>query len=128
MNKEKSYKILISEDEAINAMCLQLELESKGFTVETCASGEDVLKILEKDKFDMVLMDIGLAGKLDGIETVVEMKKKSHDIPVIFITGYAGTEIQKRAENLTPYAFLKKPYQKIQIISLIQKYFEEKTS
>lgn len=113
-------KILIVEDEAINALALRLLLTKSGFLVtKTVANGKEALEEVVNNQPDLILMDIRLAGNLDGIETARQIKK-SIDIPIIFMTGYAETNIEKQARALNPLGFLTKPVNFNDIESLIK--------
>ncbi|MFB0925321.1 MAG: response regulator, partial [Vicingaceae bacterium] len=104
-------KIHITEDEFIVSKNLENQLISLGYDVIGCSSsGEDTLVDIEKNIPDLILMDIMLAGKLDGIETANIIAEK-YDIPLIFLTAYSSDEIYKRAKNSNPHAYLLKPFE-----------------
>ena len=73
-----SANILIVEDDALIALHLMELLSKEGFSIQDpIASGEELLSHLEKStQTDIILMDIGLAGKIDGIETARQLRKK----------------------------------------------------
>jgi DNA-binding NarL/FixJ family response regulator len=102
--------ILIVEDEGLIALHLMESLSKAGFMVhEQIASGEDLLhKLATADPPDVILMDIGLAGKIDGIETGRQLRKK-YNIPVIFLTAYSDQNRMEEAREVTPYGYLMKP-------------------
>lgn len=113
-------KILIVEDEAINALALKFMLTKSGFSItKTVANGIEALNEVKNNQPDLILMDIRLAGDLDGIETA-RIIKKSIDIPVIFMTGYAETNIENQARALNPLGFLTKPVNYNDIETLIK--------
>jgi len=100
---------MIVEDEAIYALTLKMMLSKAGFNiVGIAAKGETAIKEALNKKPDVMLMDIRLAGELDGIETITLLRKQM-DIPVIFMTGYSEKQIEERANSLRPLAFLIKP-------------------
>jgi CheY-like chemotaxis protein len=102
--------ILIVEDEGLIALHLMEMLTEAGFTVpDPLASGEDLLDYLERSTPpDIILMDIGLGGKIDGIEAAREVRKHYH-IPVIFLTAYSDQNRMEEAQKVTPYRCLTKP-------------------
>ena len=103
-------RILIVEDEAIEALDLEHRLDRLGYHVEGVAfSGEEAIGAFEKSTPDLVLMDIMLRGELDGIATV-EIIQKRWRVPVIFITAYADRATVDRAKLTGPYAYLVKPF------------------
>ena len=107
-------KIVIVEDEAIIALTLTAALTRLGYSVGAhFTTGEDLIEYLNMlpDNYvpDLILMDITLAGKLDGIETVNIVKSK-HDIPVIYLTAFSNETIIKKAKVSEPYAYILKPF------------------
>lgn len=106
---KKITRILIVEDEAVNALALRIMLTGAGFEITgTVAKGEKAVEEAIQKVPDLILMDIRLAGQIDGIEAVRRIKEVI-DIPVIFMTGYAEPAIESRAKELNPLGFLTKP-------------------
>ncbi len=113
-------KILIVEDEYIIAGHIQMSLEKMGYL--TCAlvsSGEQAIREAEKEKPDLVMMDIMLKGKIDGIKAANHIKNHLN-IPVVYLTAYADEEILKRAKVTEPFGFLVKPFQYKELYSTIE--------
>jgi CheY-like chemotaxis protein len=105
----KNIKILVVEDEAFTARNLKIELEDLGYAVlEPIAKGEDAVPVAIEENPDLILMDIRLAGGLDGIEAAERIIAKKK-IPIAFMTGYATEEIKERALKIYPLAYLEKP-------------------
>ena len=101
--------ILIVEDDAILAMFLQEIISLMGYTVaKPLASGEEALTFLAGTPVDLVLMDIELAGRLNGIETAETISRTS-DVPIIFLTGYSHDPLLEQAKIAVPYGYLIKP-------------------
>jgi len=104
-----SLKILIVEDELFTAKCLKMDLEELGMHVlPPVAKGEEAIAVALDENPSLILMDIRLAGGLDGIETAEEIHLKKK-IPVLFMTGYATDDIQQRAQKVFHVGFLEKP-------------------
>lgn len=102
-------RFLVVEDEVITAMCLEMELKRAGYTVcQRVVSGEEAVASAVQHRPDVVLMDIRLAGKLDGIEAAQEIQTAT-GIPVIFMTGYPDDAVIARANQLNPLGFFIKP-------------------
>lgn len=107
MNDER--KILIVEDEKVIALDLEKTVSNFGYSVlSTVSSGEEALDIMAVNKPNLIIMDILLAGDLNGIETGV-IAAERYDIPIIYITAYAK-EILLRSKITESSTFLVKPF------------------
>jgi len=112
-------KILIVEDEGIVSLDLRSSINSFGdIESEIAFTGEEALNIMEKEKFDLVLMDIGLKGKIDGIEAAKVMSSQ-YKIPVVFLTGFADSDTEKKANSLSPAGYMTKPVEEDKLRKLI---------
>ena len=102
-------KVLIVEDESIEAMNIKQTLESFGYEIPYVASGgkEAVEKALEIMP-DLILMDIVLKGDTDGIEAA--SKIKNLNIPVIYLTAHSEEPTIERAKLTGPHGYIIKPY------------------
>ncbi|CAN5540963.1 hypothetical protein BH10CHL1_BH10CHL1_18610 [soil metagenome] len=104
-------KILIVEDEGIVAMELQDRLENMGYDVVGVATtGEMAIEKTAHFRPNLILMDIKLKGKTDGI-TATEQIRAQFDIPIIFLTAYADEHTLQRAKMTAPYGYLLKPFE-----------------
>jgi DNA-binding response OmpR family regulator len=77
--------ILIVDDDALMRRSLSLHLEQNGFRASTAASAEDGLAMAQRDRPDLVLLDIGLPG-MDGLEAIRHFQREV-DVPVIFVSA-----------------------------------------
>ena len=103
-------KILIAEDENIVALNIRKTLESLGYQVSSVVNnGEDVIRQVEKNQPDLILMDIMLKGLTDGIEAAETITKK-FNIPIIFLTALSDEKTIDRAAFTKPYGYLLKPF------------------
>ncbi|MGH7258777.1 MAG: response regulator, partial [Nitrospiraceae bacterium] len=90
--------ILVVEDEPIVAKDIQLSLRRLGYRVPaTATSGEEAIRKAKESHPDLILMDIVLKGKMDGVETVQHIRKQ-YDVPVIYLTAYADDHTLERAK------------------------------
>lgn len=80
-------KILIVDDEEGIRLLYKEELMDEGLDVHLAASGEEALDKLEKEKFDLMVLDIKMPG-MDGIEVLRRVKEKWKNLPVILSTAY----------------------------------------
>jgi PAS domain S-box-containing protein len=104
-----SASILIVEDESIIAMDLKTSLLSMGYQVCGIAeSGERAIEQAEQHKPDIVLMDIRIRGKKDGIE-IADIIRTRFGISIVFITAYLDEEKLARAKLTTPFGYILKP-------------------
>jgi CheY-like chemotaxis protein len=120
-------RILIVEDEALVAEDLKEMLLGFGYEVPGIAySGEEAIALADKHRPDLVLMDINLTGKMDGITAGEEIRSQG-GIPIIFATAFANRMILERAKNTCPSGFIFKPYneQQIQITIEIALFFKK---
>lgn len=102
--------LFIVEDEAIVANDLKETLISLGYAVTGIAkSGEIALEMIAGMQPDLVLMDIHLAGTMDGIDTAGKVREL-YRIPVVYLTAYADTALLERAKKTEPYGYIVKPY------------------
>lgn len=107
--KRKS-RILVVEDDSIIREDIQRSLKTLGYPVAgafTCA--EEALAEIESIRPDLVLMDIVLQGRLNGIEAACRIRSQFH-VPVVFLTAYSDAITLARAEEAKPAGFIFKPF------------------
>jgi CheY-like chemotaxis protein len=113
-------KILIVEDEAITAMELEETLKKRGYNViGTVSNGGTAIRIAKEKWPDMILMDIRIEGKIDGIETANQISL-FHDIPIIFLTAYSDDLTLTRAIKTKSHSFMLKPFNEKELYSNIE--------
>ena len=102
-------KIMIVEDETIVALNHQTRLERLGYEViSILQTGEEAVAKVGELGPDIILMDIKLAGKMDGIETA-EIITEEYDIPIVYITALSDEKSLMRAKITQPFGFIHKP-------------------
>jgi DNA-binding response OmpR family regulator len=79
-------RILIVEDELRISEFLERGLSANGFTTEIAENGDDALALARTDRFDLVILDLGLPGK-DGFEVLSELRRENERIPVVILTA-----------------------------------------
>ncbi len=117
-------KILAVDDEQSMREFLEIMLKKEGYRVSLASNGEEVLKLLEKDIFDLVLLDIRMP-RMDGIAVLKKIKALSPETIVIMITAYASADTAIKAMKEGAYDYITKPF-KIEEIKLIIKNALEK--
>jgi diguanylate cyclase (GGDEF)-like protein/PAS domain S-box-containing protein len=111
--------ILIVEDEQIIAMDIRGTLEACGYTiVGQTATGADAIKKAGELHPDLIMMDIGLKGEMDGIEAATQIRAQ-FNLPVIFLTAFANQSTLERAREAEPYGYLLKPFDERELIIAI---------
>ncbi len=104
-------RILIVEDEQIIAIEIENVLQNLGYEVVSIVdNGNETLKKVEQDTPDLILMDIRIKGKMDGIEVATQIHSQ-FEVPIIFMTAYADEDKLERAKLAMPYGYLLKPVQ-----------------
>jgi PAS domain S-box-containing protein len=104
-------KIMVVEDEAVIAIRLQERLTAMGYHVIAISySGEEAMAQARRLRPDLILMDIMIPGKMDGV-AVAKSVKKELDIPVIFLTAFSEDKIIDSAKQAEPYGYIVKPFQ-----------------
>ena len=113
--QEKEQQILLVEDEPIIATDLQFELHKLGYeNVKIVDSGEEAVESVKSEEYDLILLDIQLAGNIDGIDTAHQISKIT-DIPFIYLTSNTDDKSFERAKMTQPKAFLSKPYRSLDL-------------
>ncbi len=116
-------QILLVEDEVITAMLMIKELKKIGYdAIHHVTTGEDAIEYSEKNKPDLILMDIQLAGDLDGIDAARQISDR-FQIPVIFITCYEDDVTRERAKIPGSIMYLLKPVNIMELNSVIKEHF-----
>jgi len=117
---QRTVTILIVEDEAIIALALAETLRELGYHVSDIVhSGEDAVARARADNPDVVLMDIVLKGKMDGI-TAADTLRTDTQIPIIYLSAYSDPATVARATVSGAYGFITKPYQPNQVRATIE--------
>jgi DNA-binding NarL/FixJ family response regulator len=123
MDEDK--KVLIVDDEPILAMDLKCLVEDIGCRVSGMSlTGRNAIKMAGETKPDVVLMDIGLNGDLDGIDTA-RIIIKDFEIPIIFITGNTNQAMMDRINEVNPLGFISKPINIEVLNSILMNFFNK---
>lgn len=116
MSKER---ILIVEDEKIISLDLQRRLEKFEYNVVgLCTTGTEAVEKTGELLPDIILMDIMLAGDVDGIDAA-KLIKDQYQIPVIFLTAYADEKTLERAKMAEPFGYILKPFKEKELYTTI---------
>ena len=125
--------VLIVDDEAIITMQLEERLTAMGYSVVgMAASGEEAISKAKAARPDLILMDIVMPGKINGIEAA-QLITDELDIPVVFVTSYADDTIIEKAKHVKPYGYIVKPFDELGLkaaieVALFRKALERETA
>jgi PAS domain S-box-containing protein len=104
------FKVLLAEDENITALQIKNKLNAWNFDVIAVASsGEEAVKIALEKKPDIIILDIVLNGKMDGIDAAEKIRDYM-DIPIIYLTAFSDEKIIDRAKSTEPKNYILKPF------------------
>jgi PAS domain S-box-containing protein len=113
-------RILIVEDERLVAEDIAQLLIGMGYVIAGIVdSGEAAIRIAREVSPDLILMDIHLSGRLTGIEAAAAIRQEQ-DIPVIYLTAFADTELVEQAKVTLPAGYIVKPFNDREIRSAIE--------
>lgn len=117
---ERKARILVVEDEIVIALDIRNQLRDLGYECSGHAtSGEQAVALAAELRPDLVLMDIQLAGAMDGI-TAAQAIRASFDLPVVFVTAFAADETLVRAKLTEPYGYILKPFSEREMRTVIE--------
>ncbi|GAB4024530.1 LytR/AlgR family response regulator transcription factor [Spirosoma gilvum] len=113
-------KIGVVEDELVIARTILHTLEELGYSpCGPAINYTEALELLEQDKPDLLLLDIQLAGRKDGID-VAQKLNDTHPIPFILLTANSDAETIDRAKKVKPHAYIVKPFTKEELYAAIE--------
>jgi DNA-binding NtrC family response regulator len=111
----KSNVLIVDDDEVVRLSHLR-SLKSVCCDAETADDGEDALRLMERQSFDVVLLDLRMPG-MDGMSVLKTIKRKWPESEVVVITGYATIETAKEAVRLGACDYLAKPVGPVEVIN-----------
>ncbi len=113
-------RILVVEDEAIVARDLTRQLARLGYEpVADTPRGEEAVELAARLHPDLVLMDIHLAGQIDGIAAATAIREQQ-DIPVVFLTAFADDAVLQRSKQAEPFGYIVKPFDERELHSVVE--------
>lgn len=104
-------KVLVVEDESTIRLTLSYVLRKAGYSVSTCSSFDEVSKLVNGERFFLVLVDLvlGNKGKLEGLEIVRAIKRRSLETRIIVMTAYGSAEVKQEALAAGASSYWDKP-------------------
>jgi DNA-binding NtrC family response regulator len=122
---EKSYNILVVDDDLEMCNLLSDVLREEGFSVFAIGESLEASKILKKEEFDVVITDLKMKG-LKGLDLLEEAKKVAPLTPVIIITAFGTIESAIQAMKMGAYDYITKPFQIDEIVLTVKKALENR--
>ena len=118
-------KILLVDDEMIFTGNMSKLLITRGYRVQTANSGDAALNALEREKFDVIVLDLKMPG-MDGITTLREIKKLGYFTETLILTGHGAIDTAMEAMRLGAYDYLTKPCEIDELVTKIEGAWEKK--
>lgn len=116
-------RVLMIDDEERFCRTTARILETRNISVTSMASGDEGLLELEKNPYDVVLLDLKMPG-ISGVETLERIKKIKRPMEVIILSGHASTDIAVKTMELDAYDYLLKPCDPEELITKIFQAYE----
>ena len=117
MSKRKGTVLIIDDEEEIRES-IELLLTSEGFSTATADSGEEGLKKIEENLYDLVLLDLMLPGK-SGMEVQREIKRIDPTLPIVIITAIGAVETAVAAIKEGSFDYVTKPWNNEKLIVIV---------
>lgn len=124
MYKKPDYtgrKFLVVDDSDLNLQILTHLLKTTGAGILTAANGELALKVLSEEQPDLIFLDLHMPV-MNGAETAAEIRKTNREIPILALTADTSAEAQLSLMDAGMNGMLSKPFDKVQIYSVLQQY------
>jgi CheY-like chemotaxis protein len=114
-----SITVLVVDDEDLVGALIQDSLEEAGYSIETAGSPAQAISMLEAEGADYkaLVTDVNLGAKLTGWDVAKRARELMHDIPVVYMTGFAGNEWG--ANGVPNSILLNKPFAAAQLVTAV---------
>ncbi|MEE8547080.1 MAG: sigma-54 dependent transcriptional regulator, partial [bacterium] len=122
-DRKAAHKILVVDDEASQRELLEMVLVEEGYAVETAGSGEEAVEKVQKNFYNIVIMDLKMAG-IGGLEALKHIKEISQAIQVLIVTAYASVDSAVDAMRSGALNYLTKPVDLDELKILVEKTME----
>ncbi len=117
----QSRAVLVVDDAFAVRQALSMLLKSS-YKVTTANNGEEGIQCLEKEHFDVVILDIEMPG-LSGLETLAQIKKRWPQVQVIIATAHGTLEYAQEAMSKGAFDFISKPFDVSKVLDVVRKAF-----
>jgi len=113
-------RILVADDEEALRTVLSSELEGEGYSVKNAADGQEAITLLQKNEFDLILLDIKMPN-VDGFEVLKFAKDKAPKTKVVMLTGFADLKNAIESKKLGAEDFISKPYDLVDLLTTVER-------
>ncbi len=110
-------------DDNLASLTITKMMLSKDFEVIPLTSGEKLLQMLEKIVPDLIIMDIEMP-QMSGFECLEEIINRNYNVPVMFLSGNTGENVE-RAKELGAARYITKPMDQASLVKIIDKFFQK---
>lgn len=118
-------KVLVAEDSSVIQNLTKKVLQFQNYEIDSVKNGEEVLKAIEADDYDIILMDIGMP-KMDGMECTKQIRAledpQKSNIPIVAITGNAKNYSEEEFTSVGINEYLQKPLNFDHLVEVVKKY------
>jgi len=117
------FRILVVDDEMVVRDSLKEWLQDEGFRVDMAESGDEALKMMGEENYNLLLLDIKMPG-MDGVEVLKRSKDMRPELPVVMMTAYATVETAVEAMKIGALDYLMKPFDPDSLVPLIVQLYQ----
>jgi len=125
--EKKQLNILIADDEEALRFSLASILEMEGYDVKTAGDGNEALKLVGENEFDIAFFDIRMPG-LNGVETFKQIKKTSPETIVVMMTAYAMNDLIKESVKEGAFACISKPFEIEDVLNTVKEISQKRAA
>ena len=120
---EKNRLLVVDDEESLRTV-LCSELVSEGFKVQNAGDGDEAIAILDKEEFDLVLLDIKMP-RVNGFDVLKHVKERHPATKVVMLTGFADLKNAIESKKLGAEDFVSKPYDLVDLLTTIERVLSE---
>jgi DNA-binding NtrC family response regulator len=120
----KKSSVLVVDDEDALRTVLSNELTNEGYDVTSAADGDDAVGVLQKNAFDLILLDIKMP-RMNGFEVLKFVKENHPSTKVVMLTGFADLKNAIESKKLGADDFVSKPYDLVDLLTTIERVLSE---
>ncbi|MFZ5352244.1 MAG: response regulator [Bacillota bacterium] len=118
---EQRNRVLVVEDDDVNQLVLTKYLKAQGYTVNAVVNGQEAIELLEREAYDLVLMDIQMPV-MNGIEATRALRSRGIDVPIVAVTAYAMDKDKETFLSAGADDYIAKPFDFNELSAKIEKY------